>query len=111
MKRAFLLPFLLLWLSVAAYAQPSTCAVTAHIYATDGSPVSAFTITVVKVIKNGVLISTGPRRYTTASDGTVTIPLPQSSTAWVEAAAYNLNTNGRNGVPLSIPATSTANLE
>ena len=111
MKRAILAFIVSTLLAVAASAQLPVCNVAAQIFDVNGQPRPNFRITVVRVVKNGQLISNTPSTYTTNASGQVTIPIPQASTAWVYANAYNLDSRGAAGVPLTIPAAGSAQLE
>jgi len=111
MKRAFFAITVAILLASAALAQLPVCNVAAQIYDVNGQPRANFRITVVRIIKNGQLLSRTPITYTTNASGQVTISLPQTSTAYIYCNAYALDANGTAGVPLSIPAQSSAQLE
>lgn len=94
-----------------ASAQLSQCAITATIYDNNGDLLSGARIVVVKVVKNGSLISNSPLVYTTNASGVATFNLPRSSVAWIWANSYGLNANGSAGVAVAVPAAASANLE
>lgn len=94
-----------------ASAQLSQCAITATIYDNNGDLLSGARIVVVKVVKNGSLISNTPLTYTTNASGVATFNLPRSSVAWIWANSYGLNANGSAGVAVTVPAAASANLE
>lgn len=94
-----------------ASAQLSQCAITATIYDNNGDLLSGARIVVVKVVKNGSLISNSPLVYTTNASGVATFNLPRSSVAWIWANSYGLNANGSAGVAVTVPAAASANLE
>lgn len=101
---------LALW-PIAVSAQLSQCTITATAYSPSGALLGGAKITVVKVVKNGALISNTPRTYTTASNGVATFTLPRASTAWIYFNGYGLNVNGTAGVAVTVPNAATANLE
>ena len=102
---------LLLIFSTSAHAQLSQCSVTATIYDSQGALLGGFRLTVVRVIKNGQVISAAPKVYTTNSSGVATLTLPRASTAYIYANAFGLDRLGSAGVPLYVPDSSSASLE
>src|SRR5262245_42801093 len=111
MKRAIFAFIASILLAGAVWAQLPICNVAAQIYDVNAQPRANFRITVVRVIKNGQLISNTPITYTTNVSGQVTIPVPQCSTAYIYANAYNLDSRGAAGVPVTIPCAASAQLE
>lgn len=110
MKRIFgLLLFFLL--TITTFAQSlDMCTVTGRVFLSNGSAAAGKVIRVVKVIKSGALVAGAATTATTESDGDFTLSIPQDSIAYLYAEVVGLNTRGAAGVPLAIPAASSATL-
>jgi len=83
MKRIFIALLFLASLAVSAQAQLSQSTISGTIYALDGSVKSGVKVRVVRVTQSGSNINANTNLETTsAADGTWSLTLPRSSTAW-----------------------------
>ncbi|HYE72635.1 MAG TPA: hypothetical protein VEF04_04855 [Blastocatellia bacterium] len=99
-------------LPLGTNAQPALCQVSGTLVKPDGTPATNTNLTIVKVVKSGVLLTQTPVTVRShATTGVVTFTVPRSSTAYIYANVVGLSANGTSGVGLSIPDSATANLE
>lgn len=89
-----------------AIAQPSLCVISDTLFNQNGDPQSGLKVTVSNVRLNGVLISLGPKAYTSNTSGIVSFSLPRGSTACIEAYIAGFNVPG--GYCVNIPDAATA---
>lgn len=106
-RRVFHIVCSVLFLSLMAMAQLPQCTVTGTLHNVDGSVNANGSVTIIKVIKAGALISMTPSaKFRANASGVVTFTVPRASTAYIYAESYGLNVTG--GVALPIPDAATA---
>lgn len=108
-KRAALAAAITLLLASAAAAQPALTHVTGTVYNGDGTPAPYARLSITKVIKGGVAVSTSPVRVTADASGGVDFNVIRNSTAYIEGSVQQFSREG--GVPVHIPDAATATFE
>jgi hypothetical protein len=111
MRKLFFIITLILSIHSLASAQVATTHVTGTIYDGSGVPVANARLTIVKVVKGGVVVSTKPVDARSDASGVVSFNILRNSVVYIDAPAVGLNTRPGTGVALTIPDTATATLE
>ncbi len=88
---------------------PSLCAVTGTLYDAAGVPLAGVYLTIVRVVKGGVVVSNEPRRVLAGDGGALAFNILRGSRAWIHAPAVGWDVFG--GLPVDIPDAPTADLE
>ena len=101
MRQAALAAVITLLVAAAAQAQPALTRVTGTVYNSDGTVAPFARLTIVRVIKGGVAVSTKPVRVTADAAGAVDFYVIRNSTAYIEGNVQQFEREG--GVPVPIP--------
>lgn len=88
---------------------PSLCAVTGTLYDGTGEAVPGVYVTLIRVEKDGVVVSDVPVPFPTDEDGAVTFNVLRGARAWIHAPAEGWNVFG--GLAVVIPNAASATLE
>jgi hypothetical protein len=88
----------------------AVCTIIGTLIQVDGStPAAGVSLVVKRVLKDGVLISTGNQSVLSDEDGLVSFTLPRDSVAYLSGPVEGFNV--ADGVAIAIPDAATANLE
>jgi len=92
----------------SAQTPMDTCIVYGYLYNYDLSPAAGDSITVNRIVKDGITFITRQATFYSDSTGYIEIPLPQGCTAYLYGAVPGLNQYIGQGTPLAIPDTASA---
>jgi hypothetical protein len=111
MRKTALLGLILCLFPSFAFAQLSTCAVSGVIYDVTGTPKANVKIRLLRVEQSGQVIATGYPDIKSAANGTWSVNVPRSSTAWFcapEIPVAGISSNCNSPTKKTIPNASSA---